>query len=80
PNALRQLWAAARYRAPDRPPAVPLLLLASAGDRLVHPSCSARLADRWEVPLRLHPWAGHDLPLDDPAWVLDHVLSWSAAA
>lgn len=78
-NALRQLWAAACYRAPAAPPAVPLLLLASAGDRLVHPSCSGRLAQRWGVPSRLHPWAGHDLPLDDPAWVLRHILSWHAS-
>ena len=35
-NALRQLLAAARYRAPVQPPAVPLLLLAGAGDRLVN--------------------------------------------
>lgn len=78
-NALRQLWAAARYRAPSLPPAVPLLLLASAGDRLVHPSCSVRLADRWAAALRMHPWGGHDLPLDDPAWVLEQILSWSAS-
>jgi pimeloyl-ACP methyl ester carboxylesterase len=75
PNALRQLWAAARYRAPRQRPPVPLLLLASSADRLVHPSCSARLADRWQVPLHVHPWAGHDLPLDDPTWVLDQVVA-----
>lgn len=73
-NALRQLWAAARYRAPRQRPPVPLVLLASAQDHLVHPSCSERLAQRWQVPLRMHPWAGHDLPLDDPAWVLAQLM------
>lgn len=78
-NALRQLWAAARYRPPVTPPAVPLLLLASEGDRLVSPQCSRRLASHWNLPLRMHPWAGHDLPLDDPEWVLHELLEWSRA-
>lgn len=76
-NAVRQLWAAARYRPPTAPPAVPLLLLASEGDRLVSPRCSRRLAAHWNLPLRMHPWAGHDLPLDDPEWVLRELLEWS---
>lgn len=76
-NALRQLWAAARYRPPATPPAVPLLLLASEGDRLVSPQCSRRLASHWNLPLRMHPWAGHDLPLDDPEWILCELLNWS---
>jgi len=75
-NALRQLWAAARYQAPRTAPAVPLLLLAGARDRLVHPSCSAAIARQWDVPLYTHPWAGHDLPLDDPGWVADAVAAW----
>ncbi|NPC54459.1 alpha/beta fold hydrolase [Caenimonas soli] len=75
-NALRQLAAAARYAPPAGPPAVPLLLLASAGDRLVSPQCSARLAAQWEVPLRMHPSAGHDLPLDDPEWVVQQIVGW----
>lgn len=76
-NALRQLWAAARYRAPAARPPVPLLLLASAGDRLVSPQCSGRVAQRWGVPLRVHPWAGHDLPLDDPGWLLQEIRLWA---
>ena len=76
-NALRQLWAAARYRPPATPPGVPVLLLASEGDGLVSPRCSRRLAGHWNLPLRMHPWAGHDLPLDDPEWVLRQLLEWS---
>lgn len=78
-NALMQLTAAARYVPPAKPPAVPLLLLASAGDRLVSPHCSARLAAHWELPLRLHPDAGHDLPLDDPEWVVQQIVAWRLA-
>ena len=77
-NAARQLLAAARYRAPPRPPAVPLLLLASRGDRLVSPQCSARLAQAWQRPIAWHPWAGHDLPLDDPDWVVGSLVGWRA--
>jgi pimeloyl-ACP methyl ester carboxylesterase len=69
-NALRQLWAAARWKAPAEAPPVPIVLLASDGDRLVSPRCSRRLAERWDLPLKVHPWAGHDLPLDDADWVL----------
>ena len=79
-NALRQLLAAARYRAPARKPAAPLLLLAGARDALVDPRCSAHLAARWNAALAVHPDAGHDLPLDDPAWVARQVCIWLAAA
>lgn len=75
-NVLRQLLAAARYRAPHRAPAVPLLVLASRHDVLVDAACSHRLARHWQVPLVEHPGAGHDLPLDDPAWTIDTVRRW----
>lgn len=75
-NAARQLLAAARYRAPVQPPQPPLLLLVSACDRLVSPRCSQDLARRWNLPVRVHPWAGHDLPLDDPDWALAVIKAW----
>lgn len=75
-NAARQLLAAARFRPPDRRPAVSMLVLASAGDRLVSPACSRRLAQAWGLPLQVHPDAGHDLPLDDPAWVVALLADW----
>lgn len=77
-NGLRQLWAAARHRAATTRPGVPLLLLAGAGDALVHPGCSSRLARAWDVPFHLHPWAGHDVPLDDPDWVVATIRDWTA--
>lgn len=75
-NALRQLAAAARYRLPNPPPPLPMLVLAAARDALVDPACSARLAAAWGLPLAVHPEAGHDLPLDDPAWVAAQVGAW----
>lgn len=76
-NALRQLWAASRFRA-DGMPAARLLILASAGDRLVNPRCSRRLALHWESGFAEHPDAGHDIPLDDGPWVARKVREWLA--
>ncbi len=75
-NALRQLLAAARYRASPRRPEVPLLVLASDRDALVDPRCSRRIAAQWQARIAVHPSAGHDLPLDDPAWVAREVRAW----
>lgn len=78
-NALHQLAAAARYRHPGRWPAVPLLVAAGAGDRLVDPACSAALARQWRAVLALHPRAGHDLPLDDGPWLAAQIANWCLA-
>ena len=77
-NALRQLLAAARYRAPPKRPAPPLLVLCSQADRLVDPRCSALLAEAWHAPCLRHPDAGHDLPLDAGPWVAAAVAQWLA--
>lgn len=75
-NALRQLLAAARYVAPRVKPAPPVLILGSAGDRLVNPACSRHLASCWNAAFAEHPTAGHDLPLDDGAWLAQQVDRW----
>jgi pimeloyl-ACP methyl ester carboxylesterase len=79
-NALRQLAAAARFSALPPDPRTRVLLLAGARDRIVDPSCSERLARAWNVPLALHPCAGHDVPLDDPGWVAERVREWLGPA
>jgi pimeloyl-ACP methyl ester carboxylesterase len=78
-NILRQLQAAITYRAAQTAPAVPVLLLGGQQDQLVNVKCSLALAQRWGCPIRLHPAAGHDLPLDDPVWVAQQVREWLAA-
>lgn len=75
-NALRQLLAAARYRAPTVRPAMPVLVLSGAQDQLVSPACSAAMAAQWQAPHRVHPEAGHDLPLDAPEWLLQGLDEW----
>ena len=72
-NAQRQLWAAARFCCATQPPTCPTLILSSAGDHLVHPDCSKRLASAWLAPHQQHPWAGHDLPHDDARWLLQQI-------
>jgi pimeloyl-ACP methyl ester carboxylesterase len=74
-GAMRQLLAAARFAMPQRP-AVPLLILAGAADRMVHPDCSRRLARIWQADFALHPGAGHDVPLDAGEWVAREVRRW----
>ena len=75
-NAMRQLIAAARFLAPATRPPVPMLVLTSACDRLVHPVCSRQLAHHWSTDLAVHPDAGHDLTLDDGDWVLAQIDEW----
>jgi len=79
-NAAAQVRAALAMRSPERI-AVPTLVLTSSGDRLVSSRCSQRIAERLSLPLRVHTGtgrnaAGHDLPLDDPAWVCTQINEW----
>jgi pimeloyl-ACP methyl ester carboxylesterase len=77
-NAVRQLWAAARFSATKRSMATPTLILVSDKDRLVSSKCSMRIAGQWKCALKVHYSAGHDLPLDDAAWVVESVAVWCA--
>lgn len=72
-NSLRQLWAAARFSGPATAPPVPLMILTGQADRLVNPKCSLAIAKAWRCRMVSHPQAGHDLPLDQPQWVCQHV-------
>ena len=75
--AWRQLMAAARFSAQPEAPRCPTLIVASDADRLVNPSCSTQLAAAWPAAQHVrHPWAGHDLPHDDPEWLCETVGAW----
>jgi pimeloyl-ACP methyl ester carboxylesterase len=75
-NAIRQLLAASRFRAPRLAPAVPMMVVAGQKDCLVDPACSHALAAAWQLPLACHPSAGHDLPHDDGPWLVDIISAW----
>ena len=57
-------------------PRQPILLLNGKGDRLVAPMCSEAIHKKWNLELRCHPWGGHDLTLDDGAWVASQLKEW----
>ena len=72
-NFFRQISAAAMYKAPDHMN-IPLLILASENDHLAHVSNSKKLAKKINnSQIKLHNIACHDLPLDDPQWVISNV-------
>jgi pimeloyl-ACP methyl ester carboxylesterase len=75
-NSVRQMIAAASYRPGDTKPKQPVLLLNGLGDRLVAPACSEAIHEKWQLELRRHLWAGHDLTLDDGAWVVSQLKDW----
>ncbi len=79
-NSMLQIMAAARYRSGDAKPTQPVLLLNAQGDRLVSPACSEAIHQKWRLELRSHPWAGHDLPLDDGEWVVEQLKEWVVKA
>lgn len=75
-NFVRQVFSASKMRFPKTPPAIPILLLTSYGDRLVSWRCSQKISQLWNLPLEIHPDSGHDITLDDPAWVCERILAW----
>ena len=75
-NFRHQLQLSRNCRADAYPPKKPVLLLSSAGDKLVDPCCSEQLAIQWKMPHFQNPEAGHDLPHDQPEWLLRQINSW----
>jgi alpha-beta hydrolase superfamily lysophospholipase len=75
-NWLRQLLAASSYHFPEHKPRTEVLLLGSTQDRLVNCVCTQNIAQMWALNPHLHPTAGHDLPLEDGAWVCHEVQNW----
>lgn len=74
-NFLRQIYAAARFKVPNKLEQK-ILLLAAKKDRLAHYKCTEALAKHLEAPYFIHKSAGHDLPLDDPHWIIEKVESF----
>lgn len=75
-NSFRQILAAASYRPGEKKPGAPILLISGKGDRLVAPVCSEKIHKKWNLAIRYHPWGGHDLTLDDGAWVALQLKNW----
>ncbi len=71
---LKQLAAAATYEAPTKAPLENCLVLTSEADNMVNFRCSRTIAERWSVPIQIHPTSGHELTLDAPDWVIEQAL------
>ncbi|MGE0633478.1 MAG: alpha/beta fold hydrolase [Pseudobdellovibrionaceae bacterium] len=72
---LKQLLAAALY-IPPKIITTPLLFLASEKDKMVNPVCSRDLAFYYSCDVHVHPTGGHELQIDDPAWVAKHTAQF----
>lgn len=53
------------------------LILTSKTDRLVSFTCSEKIAAHWGCQIFCHESAGHDLPLDDSAWVIERIRAFT---
>lgn len=74
-SAINQLYASATFSISSIP-AQPILLVSSSADRLVDCRCSLKIQQSWHKDYRQHNSAGHDLPLDDPHWVVAVISEW----
>jgi hypothetical protein len=72
-NLLRQILAASTFRLRKPIAQEKVLLLASTQDKMVSSRCSRDLARTHKFQLIMHPTAGHDLPVDDPDWVIKKI-------
>ncbi len=73
-NFLYQLIAAATYKKPLSKLHGKLLVLASIQDSIVDYHCSVEIASMYGGEISLHPTGGHDLPIDEPDWVVERIV------
>ncbi|UXD87398.1 alpha/beta fold hydrolase [Thalassolituus hydrocarboniclasticus] len=74
-NGLAQLLAASHFRGPKQAPLEETFFYNSLADRLVDAACTRRIAEHWQKNLLSHPRAGHDLPMDDPDWLIQKIIA-----
>lgn len=71
-SARNQLLAAMKFSVTAKPQQL-LLVVTSQADRLVDYRCSQKLAQTWNADYVEHESAGHDLPLDEPEWLVQNI-------
>ncbi|MBS0588216.1 MAG: alpha/beta hydrolase [Proteobacteria bacterium] len=74
-RARNQFFAAMKFSVTVKPQQ-PLLVVTSQADRLVDYRCSRKLAQTWNADYVEHGSAGHDLPLDEPEWLVQTIRQW----
>lgn len=72
-NLYRQLVASGNFVFPESIEKEKIELFVSSNDRLVSSENTLALAKKWNLNPIVHPWAGHDLVLDDPEFVLSNL-------
>lgn len=74
-NFTRQVIAASRFKVPTIAPLEKskICLMTAFNDHLVSSDCTRNIAQLWGCDFHNHPWAGHEIFLDDPEWVLDRI-------
>ena len=72
-NIIRQLVLANNIKIKQLP-RIPFKVIVSQNDRLVSSDCSVKIANNFSGGLYVHPTAGHDLPLDEPAWLVETLV------
>ncbi|WP_293007639.1 alpha/beta hydrolase [Nitrosomonas sp.] len=77
-SARNQVLAAVKFSILTKPQQ-PVLIVTSRADRLVDYRCSLRLARAWSTDYIQHESAGHDLPLDEPIWLINVIKQWAAS-
>jgi len=68
-NFLRQIYAASKFKVPKTLNYSPIILNGQL-DSLASPKCSDILAEHFQVSVFRDCESGHDLPLDNPQWIL----------
>ncbi len=71
-NFLAQMFAASRFKVPSTLPFSPIIIN-GAKDALASPRCSEILAKHFKVPLYRDQQSGHDLPLDNPQFIIETI-------
>jgi len=77
PNVVKQLSAGIKFKAPSAL-YTPTLFISSTEDQMVSSQCTHELAKKYGMPELIHPWAGHDVALDDPEWLAHELAKLSA--
>jgi len=74
-NFIKQIYAASKFIVPEELK-LNLLILAGKYDSLASYECSKTLSRHFSVNYFINEEAGHDLPLDDPSWVIERIKSF----
>ena len=72
-NFARQLLLASSIQIKSLPD-LPIKIISAKFDRLVSSKCSAKIVKGLGGKSYIHPTAGHDLPLDEPEWLIEKLL------